>query len=106
MSLSSCHVIRNYPISFGGTALSFSGGSGTYSLRPKWVIVGQECGGVSRGLTARFLTAVSAPLTVDSFKAAPAVDDVYASIHKGDENFHHDAHIGAVNSLDCSPFHR
>ena len=110
-SSSSSSSVRNeiYPTTHGVTALGFSGGIGS-SLKPQWLVVGQEGGHFLRAQAYRLL---SSP-RLDKSHFALARDStslrfdssVYAQLRSGEESFAHDAHIGSVNAVDFSPFSR
>lgn len=42
----------------------------------------------------------------ESFKSGPTPDEVFLALKSADDTFNHLPHIGAVNCIDCSPFHR
>lgn len=90
---------RSYPVAYGGTSLSFSGGQ--LSRRPKWAIVGQEGGSIQRSQVTRLLSGTG--LAADDLKKDGALA---AFRQKEDEYFQYAAHIGAVRSVDFSPFNR
>jgi len=93
---------RYYPSSHGGTALSFSGSS--VKRRPEWLVVGQEGGGLVRGQAARILSGPS--LNAETLRTKFNVDETYTALKKGEDTFAHEPHIGPVNAIDCSPFHK
>ncbi len=39
-------------------------------------------------------------------KLNPNTDDVYGPLQRFDDAFSHESHVGAVTSMDWSPFHR
>lgn len=93
---------RHYPASHGGCTLSFSGSSA--SRRPKWLVVGEEGGGIVRGQISRIMQGPA--LTEELLKTKFNLDETFGALRRGEETFSHDAHVGPVNSIDCSPFHR
>lgn len=93
---------RHYPSSHGCTAISFSGS--TTARRPEFLVVGQEGGALVRGQASRILT--GGALTAEVLRSKYSVDDTYVALKKGDDTFSHEAHVGPVNSIDCSPFHK
>jgi len=103
---------KEYPLAYGGTSLALSGGSGvvsgsSLSKRPKWVLVGQEGGAIIRAQATRALVMSGRAMSSDSIKASlRAGSDLYTPLRGIGEGFAHTPHIGPVNSLDCSPFHR
>jgi len=106
---------KEYPLAYGGTALSLSGGTSavagsSLSRRPKWVLVGQEGGAIVRTQAKRALALGGKTLTKEDFKAAARSGaELYASIRGSEvagEGFRHEPHIGPVSSIDGSPFHR
>ena len=96
----------------GGVSLSFasgspSGGGGvsvTSSL-PKWFVVGQQGGSIVRGQSLRAL-GTGSRLGPDQFRNAPAAEDLYPPVRRGEDVFAHEPHIGSVNACSCSPFNR
>ncbi len=42
----------------------------------------------------------------EMLKLNPNTDDVYGPLQRLDDAFSHDSHVGAVTSIDWSPFHR
>mmetsp|Transcript_14874 Transcript_14874/g.22368 ORF Transcript_14874/g.22368 Transcript_14874/m.22368 type:complete len:754 (-) Transcript_14874:107-2368(-) len=88
---------QNYPLAHGGTSLSFSGGL----RRAKWLVVGQEGGSIVRAQASRIL---SAPPPAES--STDKRGGKYASLRRKGETFSHETHIGPVNAIQCSPFHR
>jgi WD40 repeat protein len=104
-----------YPVAHGGVCLStMEQGSGS-ATRAKWLLVGLEGGHILRSQVAKLLPSGSsnntAFLTSESFKNATYAEDVYSSINKGSGGdrggvFYYESHIGNVNSIDTSPFHR
>jgi WD40 repeat protein len=87
-----------YPSSHGGTALAFA--TGFSATRPKWVLAGQEGGSVVRAQATRLLNAA------DTGGKTTKTGNKYHSLRRTGETFSHDAHIGPVTSIQCSPFHR
>lgn len=101
-----------YPAAHGGVCLStMEQGSGS-SAKTKWLLIGQEGGHVMRSQVAKLIPSGSsiASLTAESFKNATYAEDVYSSIHKSGSNsggvFYYESHVGNVNAIDASPYHR
>lgn len=88
----------SYPAAHGGTALAFA--TGFSVTRPKWVLAGQEGGAVVRAQASRLLNAA------DTGGKTTKTGNKYHSLKRTGETFAHDAHIGPVTSIQCSPFHR
>lgn len=100
--LSNPHAVAKrggtYPSTHGGTALAIA--TGFSATRPKWVLAGQEGGGIVRAQATRLLNAA------DTGGKTTKTGNKYHSLKRSAETFAHDAHIGPVTSIDCSPFHR
>jgi len=103
-----------YPSAHGGVCLStMEQGSGS-TAKAKWLLVGQEGGHIMRSQVAKLLPSGGsnnvALLTNESFKNASYAEDVYTSINKGGADrggvFYYENHVGNVNAIDTSPFHR
>jgi hypothetical protein len=108
------HLSRNYPFCHGVSAVALTGssssGAGSVtttggSSGTRWLLLGQEGGAVSRNQFNRLMQQ-SNTLTADSFKSSPPVEDVFPSLKRGDEGFSFDPHIGYVQSIAGSPYHR
>lgn len=98
-----------YPGTYGVTSIAFSGGlNGT--MRPQWLVTGQEGGSLLRAQAYRQLS--TPRLTEGHFglnKDSTTLyfdPGLYQSLRKGEEAFTHDAHVGNVTALDFSPFSR
>lgn len=67
-------------------------------------MAGEEGGGLVRGQISRILQGPA--LSEDTLKSRFSLDETFPALRRGEETFSHDVHIGPVNSIDCSPFHR
>ena len=100
---------RKYPSAHGAKSFSFSRSSPSLSSvnKPQWLVVGQEGGALVRVQTSKILS--QRVLTKDvfrSYSSSSSSSELYPSAKKWDESFAHDSHIGPVNDVDASPFHR
>lgn len=98
-----------YPGTYGVTSIAFSGGLGA-TMRPQWMVAGQEGGSFLRSQAYRLLAGNR--LTEGHFGLSRDSTTLYfdpslfQSLRKGEEAFSHDAHVGNVTALDFSPFSR
>ena len=97
---------RKYPSAHGAKSFTFSRSNPSLSSvnKPQWLVVGQEGGALVRVQTSKILS--QRVLTKEVFKSYSSFSDLYPSAKKWDESFAHDSHIGPVNDIDASPFHR
>ena len=91
----------------GAASVSFAGGvaGGASTAAPKWFVVGQQGGAITRGQVAKVL-GVGAHIGDKALRNAPAVEDLYPPVRRREDTFAHERHIGAVNAVCCSPFNR
>lgn len=92
---------RAYPQTFGATSVCFT----STGSRSQWCVIGQQCGAVVRSPTSRLFDG-KALLSEESFRALPQLSEIYVALKRQGDTFAHEPHIGSVNSVDASPFHR
>lgn len=90
---------KAYPAAHGGTSLAISGSTDT---KPKWVLVGQQGGGILRGQAPKLFT--GSPISEDSFKANQASLPQFRGAD--DASFAFTPHVGPVTAVHFCPFHR
>jgi WD40 repeat protein len=89
---------NHYPRSHGCTSVAFT--STPASHRVEWVLVGQEGGGIVRGQMSR----ISNMPKIEQSK--PLSDDIYPAMRRAEDSFNYEAHVGPVQAIEGSPFHR
>ena len=120
-SKSSSSRLKGYPSSHGASSIAYA-----YSLdnnnnqifkKPKWVLIGQEGGGVLKIQGNRVLNTQNI-ITKEILHTLPNINDIYPSLktkqldsnsNNYDSNTHHihqQIHIGCINNISCSIFHR
>jgi len=97
---------RKYPAAHGAKSFTFSksGHTNASMNKPQWLVVGQEGGSLVRIQTSKVLS--QRLLTKESFKSFSSFSELYPSVKKWNESFAHEGHIGPVNDIDASAFHR
>lgn len=91
---------KAYPAAHGGTCLAVSGST---DAKPKWVLVGQQGGGILRGQTSKLFSG-AAISSEDLIKASQVSLPQFRGTD--DASFAFAPHVGPVTALHFCPFHR